>query len=86
MNGQGDPATIFSPGFLAKAPAEALRKITRTMRESYGKAEGVSRTELKTPFSGLVFVDLERSQLVLDVAVDPAAPHQVRGLLIRDGQ
>jgi hypothetical protein len=83
MNGGGDPAQTFSPGFLAQAPAERLVRMTRTMRETYGTVVAVSRVRMETPHSGAVVVDLERSQMELQVGVQPAAPHQVRTLLIR---
>lgn len=83
MNGKGDIAQTFSPKFLAQVPAARLAKMTQSMREAYGAAESVSRVDLQTPYRGVVVIDLERSQLELQIGVDPTAPHQVGGLLIR---
>jgi hypothetical protein len=83
MNGGGDPAATFAPAFLAQASVERIARLTRTMRDTYGSVQSVSRTELKTPYSGVVVFDLERSQMEVQLAVQPAAPHKVSTLLIR---
>lgn len=82
MNGGGDPASTFAPAFLAQAPVERIVRLTKTMRDTYGPVQSVNRTDLQTPYSGVVVFDLERSQLQVQLAVQPAAPHRVSTLLI----
>lgn len=82
MNGGGNPAATFAPAFLAQAPVERIVRLTKTMRDTYGPVQSVNRTDLQTPYSGVVVFDLERSQLQVRLAVQSAAPHQVSTLLI----
>ena len=82
LRGEIPPEQIFSPAFLAQVPAAKLAEINRQLADSYGKAVWVAGVEEKSDVSGVVLVDFERARLRIQLAVNPAPPHLIEGLLI----
>lgn len=82
IRGDGDPATFFSPTFLAQVPAEQIRTISAQLVTGNGAIRGIERIDRDGPHSGTVLVGFERMVVRMRLAVDANAPHLVTQLLI----
>jgi hypothetical protein len=82
LNAKTRPETLFSPAFLAQVPPAQVASISKQLRDSYGAAREVERIEVKTPTSGMVVVRFERAAVKMDMAIGPAPPHLIEGLLV----
>ena len=78
--GNGSYETYFSPGFQTAVPKATFATISAQLAATAGKPLAVESVTLATPFSGLVRIRAEKGLLAFQLAVDPAAPHQVTGL------
>jgi beta-lactamase class A len=81
-SGERDPETLFSPAFLFQVPATQVKSVTRQLRASHGRAKAVQRIAAKGPTAGTVFVEFEQATVIFEMAVSPAPPHFVEGLLV----
>ena len=81
INGEGDPAKIFSPGVLAQVPAERFTKIAASVNTKYGRALAIDRIEATGPHRGSVFITFEKTQLSFKLGVQAAAPNLINELL-----
>jgi hypothetical protein len=82
FNGQGDPDTFFAPSFLAQVPAAQMRTIATQMVAQFGAAKGIAKIDATNATAGTVFVDFEKATVQLTLAIEPAPPNRVTGLLI----
>jgi beta-lactamase class A len=82
LRGQGDPAEMFTPEFLAQVPAAQMRTISRQLVSQYGAVQGLERLESLSPESGVMHVTLERATLHIQIAVEPQPPNRIAGLLV----
>jgi beta-lactamase class A len=82
LRGQGDPADLFTPEFLAQIPAARMRAIVAQLVAQYGPVRGLERIEAGSPQSGLIHIGMERAVLHIQVAVQPQPPNRISGLLI----
>ncbi|MEA3028728.1 MAG: hypothetical protein QOG13_53 [Sphingomonadales bacterium] len=82
LRGQGDPAEMFTPAFLAQVPAAQLRTISQQLVAQYGPVQGLERVEAASPQSGMMHVALERAILHIQIAVEPQPPGRIAGLLV----
>ena len=74
---------FFSPAFKAAVPKEKFDPIRARLIEAGGPVASVRIKEMRTPYSGLVEVDYRDAVATVQLDLDPAAPHQVIGLLIK---
>jgi beta-lactamase class A len=82
LRGQGDPAEMFTPEFLAQVPAAQLRTIAQQLVSQYGAVQRLERLETLSPQSGVMHVTLERATLHIQIAVEPQPPNRIAGLLV----
>jgi hypothetical protein len=82
INGGGDPALTFAPGFLMKIPAAQVRAIFGQLVEQFGKATAVQGIEAQAPLSGTVSIAFERAAVTMRMALDPSAGNRISGLLV----
>jgi beta-lactamase class A len=82
LNGEVEPDLFFSAAFLAQVPRERVKEITAQLRASYGRAKETVRTEASGPTDGVALVQFDRAVVRLRMAVGPAPPHLVEGLLV----
>jgi beta-lactamase class A len=82
LRGQGEPAEMFTPGFLAQVPVAQVRTITQQLVSQYGAAQRLERLDLASPQSGVMHVALERATLHIQIAVEPQPPNRIAGLLV----
>ena len=73
---------LFTPAFLAQAPATRLGAISAQLRTQHGAVRGLNRIEPRSATAGTVYVDFERATLRLNLSIEPEAPHRIAGLLI----
>lgn len=82
LRGQGDPAELFTPAFLAQVPPTRIRAIAQQVVAQYGAVRGLERLDAGSPQSGVIHVGLERAVLNIQIVVEPQAPNRIGGLLI----
>jgi beta-lactamase class A len=82
LRGEGDPATIFTPAFLAQVPPAQLRTLLRQIVAQYGAVRGLDRLDAGSPQSGVMHVGLERGTLEVQIAIEPQPPNRITGLLV----
>jgi hypothetical protein len=74
----------FTPGFKAAIPREKLAPIIGEF--SAAGVTGVEKVDQTSPWEATVTIGLREAVAMLKITVDPAAPHQVSGLLITGSQ
>lgn len=82
LRGQGDPAEMFTPGFLGQVSATQLRAIVQQQIAQYGAVRGLERLEPGSPQSGMMHVALERAVMHIQIVLEPQAPNRISGLII----
>ncbi|MEP9361183.1 serine hydrolase [Sphingomonas sp. KR3-1] len=70
----------FTPAFKAAVPREKFAPVIAQFAAA--GVTGVERIDQATPWQATVQVGLREAVATIKIAVDPAAPHQVSGLLI----
>jgi hypothetical protein len=83
INGEGDPAQIFNPAFLAQVSADRVRSMSEQIRTQAGRATAIEQVQANAQNQGTFVIRLERITLNAQMALDPAAPHQIQGLMVR---
>ena len=79
--GSGDFQGFFSPAFHAALPKEKWDAVIASIAAQMGKPLAIETVTPETPFSANLRVRFERGVVTARIAVDPAPPHQVVGLL-----
>jgi beta-lactamase class A len=82
LRGQGEPADMFTPAFLAQVPPAQIRAIGQQLVAQYGAVRGLERLDAGSPQSGVIHVGLERASLNIQIVVEPQAPNRIASLLI----
>jgi hypothetical protein len=82
LGGAGDPATLFSPEFLAKVPAAQVTALAAQLKGAGGEVTGVERVTATSPWSATLAVGYQRGVATMRVAFAEAAPHPITGLRI----
>jgi beta-lactamase class A len=82
LRGQGDPAEMFTPAFLAQIPRAQIVAIGPQVVAQYGAVRGLEGLEAGSPQSGVMHVGLERATLNIQLVIEPQAPNRIAGLLI----
>ncbi|HEX7850548.1 MAG TPA: serine hydrolase [Sphingomonas sp.] len=79
--GTGDFESYFAPSFHAALPREKWDAVVASMTAQMGRPLAIDRLTAVTPFSANLRVRFERGIVNAQIAIDPAPPHQVVGLL-----
>ena len=82
FNGTAKPADMFAPAFLAQVPEAQLSAVSRQLTGQLGAARSVAKIDAKSDTSATVFVEFERGTVQLEMALEPAAPNLIIGLLV----
>lgn len=83
LNGGGDYAGYFTPAFQAKVPQATFQAVTAQLIAGNGKPVKILGVTQETPWRATVRVQYEKAVAIVLLVADPAAPHQVGGLLVR---
>lgn len=81
VGGNGNFDGYFAPSFHAALPKENWDSVVASMTAQMGKPLAIDRLTAVTPFSANLRVRFERGVVNAQIAIDPAPPHQVVGLL-----
>lgn len=79
--GKGDFDGYFAPSFHAALPKDKWDAVVASMTAQMGKPLAIDTLTAVTPFSANLRVRFERGVVNAQIAIDPAPPHQVVGLL-----
>lgn len=82
LRGQGDPAALFTPAFLAQVPAAQVRAIATQLAGQYGTIRGEARITPVSAAAARMDFDFERALVHMNVSLDPAAPHLINGWFV----
>jgi len=82
LRGQGDPAALFTPAFLAQVPAAQVRAIATQLAGQYGAIRGQARITPVSASAARMDFEFERATVHMNVSLDPAAPHLINGWFI----
>jgi beta-lactamase class A len=86
VTGSGNFDSYFAPSFHAALPKEKWDAVVASMTAQMGKPLAIDTLTAVTPFSANLRVRFERGIVNAQIAVDPAPPHQVIGLLFSGGE
>ncbi|MFV0622822.1 serine hydrolase [Sphingomonas sp. ac-8] len=75
-------AEYFAPNFRADVSEAAFRQLCAQLQTGYGKPTGIESLTPRTAHIADFRLGFERGIATGQIVVDPAAPHQVTGLLI----
>lgn len=81
LSGKRDFQAYFAPSFHAALPKEKWDAVVTSMIAQMGKPLAIDRLTAVTPFAAELRVRFERGIVNARIAIDPAPPHQVTGLL-----
>jgi len=84
LSGGGDYAGYFTPAFQAQVPQATLQAVTAQLIAGNGKPVAILSVSQETPWRATVRVQYEKAVANVLLVADPAAPHRVGGLLVRD--
>jgi hypothetical protein len=84
LSGKGDYGAVFAPAFRAAVPKTQFDAITAQLTAAFGAATGVQKLTPVTPLGGIVVIAFECGTATMQIAIDPAEPHQIGGLRITD--
>ncbi len=79
--GRGDFEHYFTPAFHAALPKSKWDSVIASIVAQMGQPLSIDATAPVTPFSANLRVRFERGIVNARIAIDPAPPHQVAGLL-----
>jgi hypothetical protein len=82
LGGKGDYDAIFAPSFREKIPKATFDAVTGRLSGGGGAVTGIEQLTADSPTSGTLLVGYTRGVATMRIAVDPAEPHQVVGLLV----
>lgn len=82
LRGEAEPGEIFAPSFLAAVPAAQLEAVTRQLVAQHGPALSVASIEPRSATAAAVAIEMERALLRINLAIEPAEPHRILGLLV----
>ncbi len=75
---------FFAPGFKAAVPREQWAQVAAQFAAA--GVTGVEKIDQKSPWAATVTIGLGEAVATMNLVVDPAAPHQVTGLLVTGSQ
>lgn len=86
IDGTGNFDAFFAPAFKAQVPQAQFDQIGQQLKAQFGGVTTVEKLTARDAHSAVVQLGFERGIATLNIVVDPAAPHQVTGLLIAQAQ
>ena len=82
INGTADFEAFFAPAFKAQVPKAQFDQIGVQLKAQFGAAVKVEKVTVKSPHAATIELGFEKGIGVVDIVIDPAAPHRVMGLLL----
>lgn len=82
LRGSGDFGAIFTPAFLAQVPEAQINQISASLAQQHGAVQELVSVEPRSAHSGTIRIRAERAVLVMELGIEPQAPHRIAQLLI----
>ena len=82
VQGNANPAEMFTTEFLAQVPETQVRNVARQLVAQYGAAQRVAGLEPQSATSAVVHYAFERAIVHMQIIIQPQAPHHIAGLLV----
>jgi hypothetical protein len=82
LGGKGDYDAVFTAAFRTAVPKDQFDTVTAQLVAASGPVTGVEKLTPVTPLSGTLLIGFERGIATMQIALDPAAPHQIAGLRV----
>lgn len=82
LNGGGDYASYFAPGFQAQVSKPMFDQVTAQLIAAHGRPSAILGVEQRSPWQAIVRVQFGADVASVAFEVAPAAPHPVTGLLV----
>ena len=82
LRGTGDLGTTFTPGFLAQVPEAQINQISASLAQQHGAVQALDSVQPRSATTGTIRVRTERAILVMDLGIEPQAPHRITQLLV----
>ncbi|WP_431469754.1 serine hydrolase [Sphingosinithalassobacter sp. LHW66-3] len=82
LSGGGDYEAFFHPAFVAQVPKAQFDQMTAQMRAGADAPPEIADVEARDPNQAVITVAFANTTATLQIAVDPAEPHQVTGLRV----
>lgn len=82
LKGQVQPADLFSAAFRAQVPDAQINGVVQQFATQYGAVQGLAGIEPASAQAGVIHVRYQRAIVHMQLAIDPAPPHRVTGLLL----
>ena len=82
LRGETPPDSLFSLSFLRAVPAAEVTRVAAQLRDQYGAVQRVERVESTAAGAGVAFIAYERATVRFNLALEPAPPHRISGLLV----
>jgi beta-lactamase class A len=82
LRGQVQPADLFAAPFRAQVPDAQINGVVQQFTAQYGAVQGLSGIEPSSAQAGVIHVRYARAIVHMQLAIEPAAPHRISGLLL----
>ncbi len=86
LGGRGEYDTLFAPSFRAAVPKAQFDQLTAQLIDRLGKPTRVEAIESASKWTARLKIGFERGVVNAEIAVDPAAPNQIVGLLLKGAE
>ncbi len=84
LSGNGSYESFFTPAFQTQVPKASLAAMIAQLLAAYGPVQRVENVEAGDPFSARMKVAYLHATASVQIAVEPAAPHRVSMLGVRE--
>jgi beta-lactamase class A len=82
LKGEAQPADLFTAAFRAQVPDAQVRGVVQQFAAQYGAAQGLAGIDPASAQAGIIHIRYERAIVHMQLAVEPAPPHLISGLLL----
>lgn len=82
LRGTADLGTAFAPGFLAQVPEAQINQISASLAQQHGPVQALDSVQARSATAGTIRIRTERAILVMDLGIEPQAPHRIVQLLV----
>jgi beta-lactamase class A len=82
MKGEARPAEIFAAPFRAQVPDAQIQSVVQQFTAQYGAVQRLESLDVVSAQTGTIHIRYERAIVHMQLAVEPAAPHLISGLML----
>ena len=82
LKGEAQPAALFNAAFRAQVPDAQITGVVQQFTAQYGAVQQLEGIEPASAEAGMIHVRYQRAIVHMQLAVEPAPPHLISGLLL----